>query len=133
MLVHSRPLRWLARPLLPKGWTAGSFLTADEVDIQRIMLETLGTRLAAVSIFSFLCKSLFSSVSYFAQNQLSRFEQSESIIFLVSVLLVQAVPSLATLLLLDRYHFSRSGEGGGTLLQSLLTNNGMVTGGVSDC
>ena len=125
MLVHSRFLRWLARPLLPKGWAAGSFQTAGDVDAQRIALETLGNRLAALSIFSFLCKCISSALLYFA-----RFEQSEAVIYLTTVLLVQAVPSLATLLLLYRYHFG-SGDNG-ALMQSLLTIKGAVTEGLSD-
>ena len=140
MLVHSRFLRWLARPLLPKGWTAGSFQTAGDVDAQRIALQTLGNRLAALSIFSFLCKCVSSALVYFAQKQISRFEQSEAVIFLTTVLSVQAVPSLATLLLLYRYHFGpgSGGRGNGSLMQSLLTNNGaaassgVATEGLSD-
>ena len=93
MLVQSRFLRWLARPLLPKGWAAGSFQTAGDVNAQRIALQTLGNRLAALSIFSFLCKCISSALLYFAQNQISRFEQSEAVIYLTTVLLVQAVPS----------------------------------------
>ena len=142
MLVHSRFLRWLARPLLPKGWTAGSFQTAGDVDAQCIALQTLGNRLAALSIFSFMCKCVSSALVYFAQNQISRFEQSEAVIYLTTVLLVQAVPSLATLLLLRRYHFGSGGNGRdrGALMQSLLTHetsngvaasSGEVTEGLS--
>ena len=140
MLVHSRFLRWLARPLLPKGWAAGSFQTVGDVDAQRIALQTLGNRLAALSIFSFLCKCISSALLYFAQNQISRFEQSEAVIYLTTVLLVQAVPSLATLLLLRRYHFGSGGNGrdNGALMQTLLTSNGKTasngaaTEGLSD-
>jgi hypothetical protein len=135
MLVHSRFLRWLARPLLPKGWAAGSFQTAGDVDAQRIALQTLGNRLAALSIFSFLCKCISSALLYF-----TRFEQSEAVIYLTTLLSVQAVPSLATLLLLHRYHFGSSDNGldTGALMQSLLTSdcktasNGAATEGLSD-
>ena len=125
MLVHSRFLRWLARPLLPKGWAAGSFQTAGDVDSQRIALQTLGNRLAALSIFSFMCKCVSSALVFFAQNQISRFEQSEAVIYLTTVLSVQAVPSLVTLVLLHRYHFGPGGggRGNGSLMQSLLTIN----------
>ena len=128
MLVHSRFLRWLARPLLPKGWAAGSFQTAGDVDAQRIALQTLGNRLAALSIFSFMCKCVSSALVFFAEKQISRFEQSEAVIFLTTVLSVQAVPSLATLLLLYRYHFGPGGNGRdhGALMQSLLTSNGVA-------
>ncbi len=63
MLVHSPLLRWLARPLFLKGWTAGSFKTSGEVDAQRVALQTLGTRLAVLSITSSLCKSASAATS----------------------------------------------------------------------
>ncbi len=45
------------------------------------------------------------------------------------MLSVQAVPSLVTLLLLDRFHFG----GGGSLMQSLLTRDGTTGAGASEC
>jgi hypothetical protein len=117
MLVHSELLRWLARPLLPKGWTAGRFQTAGEVDAQRLALQTLGTRLAVLSIASFLCKCVSAATEYFGRGQL---EQSEPIIYLVTVLSVQALPSCVTLLLLQRYFFGGSSGGHVSLMQSLL-------------
>jgi hypothetical protein len=129
MLVHSNVLRRLARPLLPDGWSAGSFQTAGEVDTQRRALETLGARLAGLSIASFLCKCISSATVFFAGRQV---EQSASVVFLVTVLSVQAVPSLVTLLLLDRFHFG-GGGGGGSLMQSLLTRDGTAGAGASEC
>ena len=130
MLVHSKVLRRLARPLLPDGWSAGSFQTAGEVDTQRRALETLGARLAGLSIASFLCKCISSATVFFAGRQV---EQSASVVFLVTVLSVQAVPSLVTLLLLDRFHFGGGGGGGGSLMQSLLTRDGTAGAGASEC
>ena len=124
MLVHSPFLRWLARPLLPKGWTASGFKTSGEVDAQRVALRTLGTRLAVVSIISFLCKSASVAASYFARDQIAASAQLESVIFLATTFAVQAVPSAVTLLLLSRFHFSRGGSGG-ALMQSLLTREGV--------
>ena len=129
MLVHSELLRWLARPLLPKGWVAGSFQTAGEVDAQRVALQTLGTRLAVLSIVSFLCKCVSSATVYFGRDL---GEQSEAVIFLVTVLTVQAVPSSVTLLLLHAYHFGGSNGGHGSLMQSLLTRDGAATAAVSE-
>lgn len=129
MLVQSSLLRWLARPLLPRGWTPGSFQTTGEVDAQRIALRKLGTRLAVLSIFSFLCKAVSVATSYFAGEEIARSEQSESVIFLVTILSVEAVPSLVTLLLLDRFHFGRSkglAASQGALMQSLLTRQSSV-------
>ena len=125
MLVHAPFLRWLARPLLPKGWTASGFKTSGEVDAQRVALRTLGTRLAVVSIISFLCKSASVAASYFARDQIAASAQLESVIFLATTFAVQAVPSAMTLLLLSRFHFSRGGGGGGALMQSLLTREGV--------
>jgi hypothetical protein len=124
MLVHAPFLRWLARPLLPKGWTASGFKTSGEVDAQRVALRTLGTRLAVVSIISFLCKSASVAASYFARDQIAASAQLESVIFLATTFAVQAVPSAVTLLLLSRFHFS-GGGGGGALMQSLLTREGV--------
>ena len=132
MLVHSPFLRWLARPLLPEGWTASGFKTAGEVDAQRVALCTLGTRLAVVSILSFLCKSASVATSYFARDVIADSAQLESIIFLATALAVQAVPSAVTLLLLGRFHFSRGSEGSGALMQSLLTRDGVSVAMASD-
>jgi hypothetical protein len=132
MLVHSEFLRWLARPLLPKGWAAGSFKTAGEVDAQRVALQKLGTRLAVLSIASFLCKCASSAASYFAAEAIAQSEESESIIFLVTILSVQAVPSLVTLLLLHQFYFDRSGSGRGTLMQSLLKREISLIAGVQE-
>jgi len=130
MLVHSAFLRWLARPLLPKGWAAGSFQTAGQVDAQRVALQKLGTRLAALSIASFLCKCASSAAAYFGRG---RIEQSESVVFLVTVLTVQAVPCSLTLLLLHRYHFGGGSSGGhGSIMQSLLPHDGAAAGKVSE-
>ena len=128
MLVHSALLRWLARPLLPKGWAAGSFQTAGQVEAQRVALQKLGTRLAALSIASFLCKCASSAAVYFGRG---RMEQSESVVYLVTVLTVQAVPCSLTLVLLHRYHFGGSSSGHGSIMQSLLPHDGASTAGVS--
>jgi hypothetical protein len=123
MLVHSPLLRWLARPLLPKGWTAGSFNTSGEVDAQRVALQTLGTRLAVLSIISFLCKSASAATSYFTRDDTND-PELQSILFLLTTLAVQAVPSAVTLLLLWRYFLGRGSDGSASLMQSLLTHGG---------
>jgi hypothetical protein len=121
MLVHSKTLRWLARPLLPKGWTAGGFKTSGDVEAQRVSLETLGNRLAGLGIFSFMCKCVSSATSYFARDVFAPASGNfEAIMFLATALTVQAIPSAMTLLLLSRFHFSGGGERRGTLMQSLL-------------
>ena len=125
MLVHSPLLRWLARPLLPKGWTAGSFKTSGEVDAQRVALQTLGTRLAVLSIISFLCKSASAATSYFTRDDTND-PELQSILFLLTTLAVQAVPSAVTLLLLSRLSLSHSS---GALTPLLLTRDGEPAAG----
>jgi hypothetical protein len=117
MLVHSKMLRWLARPLLPKEWTAGGFKTSGDAEAQRVSLQTLGNRLAGLGIFSFLCKCMSSATSYFAPAS----GNFEAIMFLITTLTVQAIPSAMTLLLLSRFHFGGGGKSRGTLMQSLLS------------
>ena len=121
MLVHSKMLRWLARPLLPKGWTAGGFKTSGAVEAQRASLQTLGNGLSVLGIFSFLCKSVSSATLYFARDLFSTSGNFEAIMFLATTLTVQAIPSAMTLLLLSRFHFSDGGDSRGTLMQSLLS------------
>jgi hypothetical protein len=101
------------------------------VDVQRQALETLGTRLAVLSIVSFLCKSASAATLYFFRNDIDNFEGVESIIFLVTVLSVQGLPSLITLLLLHRFHFGGGSNGQASLMQSLLTHQGTLTVGHS--
>jgi hypothetical protein len=131
MMVLSPFLRWLARPLLPKGWTGSSFKTAGEVDAQRVALQTLGTRLANLSILSFLCKSASVATSFFASDQIAGSAQLESIVFLLTMLAVQAVPSALTLLLLSRFHFSSGRNSSGALMQTLLTHESAVSSSAS--
>jgi hypothetical protein len=121
MLVHSKMLRWLARPLLPKGWTAGGFKTSGDAEAQRVSLQTLGNRLAGLGIFSFLCKCVSSATLYFARDIATASGNFEAITFLATTLTVQAIPSVVTLMLLSRFHFSGGGGGSnGTIMQSLL-------------
>ncbi len=121
MLVHSKMLRSLARPLLPKGWTAGGFKTSGNAEAQRLSLQTLGNRLAGLGIFSFLCKCMSSATSYFARDIATASGNFEAITFLATTLTVQAIPSVVTLMLLSRFHFSGGGGSNGTIMQSLLS------------
>jgi hypothetical protein len=132
MLVHSPFLRLLARPLLPTGWTASCFKTSGDVDVQRVALRTLGMRLAVLSIFSFLCKSASVAIFYFARDLIAESAQLESIIFLATTLVVQALPSAMTLLLLGRFHLNGGRDGSGALMQSLLTREGVSVAQSSD-
>jgi hypothetical protein len=115
MFAHSKFLRRLARPLFPSGWTASSFETSGELDAQRQVLDTLDFRLTALGIVGTMCKFILVTASHFARES-----TSQSIIYLVNVLLVEAFPSLVTLLLLYRFHFCESGSSRGALNQLLM-------------
>lgn len=132
MLVHSKLLRWLAQPLLPKGWSGGGFKTSGRVEQQRASLQALGNHLASLSVFSFLCKCLSSATSYFASDLFSTSGNFEALMYLATTLTVQAVPSALTLLLISRFHFSGAVESSGTPMQSLLTHEHVSVAASSD-
>ena len=91
--------------------------------MQRVALQTLGTRLSVLSIVSFLCKSASAATAYFTRDNTND-PELQSILFLLTTLAVQAVPSAVTLLLLWRYFLGRVSDGSGSLMQSLLTHGG---------
>ncbi len=62
-----------------------------------------------------------SATSYFALES----GNFDAIIFLMTALTVQAIPSAMTLLLLSRFHFGGGGEKKGALMQSLLSREGV--------
>jgi hypothetical protein len=135
MLVHSKLLRWLARPLLPKGWTAGGLKTSGEVEARRASLHMLGDRLATLGFCSFLCKCVSSATLYLARESelYSTSGNFEAIVFLATTLTVQAIPAALTLLFLGRFHLSRGACGSGVLLQSLLPHDDVSVAVPSDC
>ncbi len=130
MLAHSKLLRWLARPMLPKGWTPGGFKTSGGVETQRALLQTLSNRLAGIGVFSFLCQCVSASISHFAHDLYATSGNFEAIMFLATTLMVQVVPSALTLFFLGGFCFHRSGEG--TLMQTLLTHNDVSVALFSD-
>ncbi len=124
MLVHSHILRSLARPLLPKHWKAGNFKTQGEMDVRRVALQTLGTRLTVLSVFSFACKSASVAAAYFAKTDFAESAQLEPVVFLATIIAVQVVPSFCTLLLLGKFALNMSNTGSSALMQSLISVEG---------
>lgn len=112
MLVHSKVLRWLARPLLPTGWNPNDFKTSGAIDVQRVRLETLGSRMFRLKIFSFVCKIVSVATLSYARDTIS--PSHHSIIYTMTVLTVQAVPNALTLLLFYQHLVSRNGQSGTT-------------------
>jgi hypothetical protein len=112
MLVHSKILRWLARPLLPTGWNPHDFKTTDAIDVQRVRLEILGSRMFRLKIFSFVCKIVSVVTLFYARDAIS--PSRHSIIYTVTVLTVQAVPNALALLLFYQHLVSRNGQSGTT-------------------
>ena len=129
MLVHSKALRWVSRPLLPAAWTPGDFKTSDEIEEQRVKLELLANRIFRMQVFSFVCKIVSVVSLRFAQS----IDASErSIIFSFTVLTVQAVPNACTLLLLCRYFFNRGGTRAGNAT-SMNAKNAHAEESAEDC
>ncbi len=85
-----------------------------------------------LSIVSFLRKCA-SVATCFARVDNDKFDGAQPIIFLVTVLPVQGLPSLNMLLLLYRFHFGGGSNGQPALMQSLLTQQGALTIGHPDC
>jgi hypothetical protein len=107
MLVHSNALRWVSRPLLPVGWTPGDFKTSGLIEEQRVKLELLASRIFWMQTFSFLCKIVSVATLRWAPNiDASR----RSVIYSLTVLTVQVVPTALTMLLFSRYFFSRGSD-----------------------
>ena len=113
MLVHSKVLRWLARPLIPTGWIPGNFKTSGAIDVQRVRLEILGSRMFRLKIVSFVCKIVSVATLFFSAGDTIG-PSERSIIFAMTLLTVQAVPIALTLLLFYRHLFSRDGQSGTT-------------------
>ncbi len=106
MLVHSKALWWVSRPLLPAAWTPGEFKTSDAIEEQRVKLELLANRIFRMQVFSFVCKTVsVASLLYAPDIDATQ----RSIIFSFTVLTVQALPNALTLLLLSRYFFNCGG------------------------
>ncbi len=87
--------------------------------MQRASLQRLGNRLTALSVFSFMCKSISSATAYFARESYATSDNFEAVILLITTLTVQAVPSALTLLLLSRHHLSNGSDSGATPMLSL--------------
>jgi hypothetical protein len=85
--------------LIPSGWKPSSFKTIGDLEQWRTSLRALGVKLAIVSIFSFSCKSLLVSLQFF--NVVSAGSATS---VSLSTILVEAIPSTLTVILLFRYH-----------------------------
>lgn len=110
MMVHSKVLRQLARPMLPRGWTPGDFKTVGVLDAQRVKLETLGNRMFRLKILSFACKIVSVITLNYTRDILRIDATQHSVMFSVTVLAVQVVPVSGTLLLFYRHIFGRDEE-----------------------
>jgi hypothetical protein len=104
MLVHSKFLRWLSRPVVPNVWTPGDFKTSGMIDAQRVKLELFTQRTFLLHLFSFLVKSVSVAILFFSNDN---DPTVRSVIFIMTVFFVQGVPNAATLLLLNRHFFNR--------------------------
>ncbi len=119
MLINSTILRLLLRPyasrtdhvfdmsltrcfrFIPPSWRPSQFTTTGDLELWRTSLRALGIKLAVISVCSFTCKALLVALAYFDFVQ-----DGSSLGLSLSSLLVEALPSLLTIILLIRYHSS---------------------------
>jgi len=134
MLISNSFLRWMLRPcaatlaaaarcrvssetfrFMPPSWRPSPFQTCGQLEQWRTSLLSLGIKLAAVSICSFACKALLVALQFCRVLR-----DGGSVDFSLSTILVEALPSLLTIMLLTRYHTASatlaSGVGLGTFL-----------------
>ena len=95
---------------IPPSWRPSPYKTSGDVELWRTCLRALGIKLAVISVCSFACKAVLVALDFF--DVLSG---GSSVFLSLSTLLVEALPSLLTILLLIRYHsgsiVAASGQG----------------------
>ncbi len=119
ILISNKWLRWLMSPFvhacatpmlpaehltrhirfIPPSWQPLAYQTMGELELWRSSLRALGSELAVISVCSFACKPVLVSLSYFGI-----LPDGSSLYLSLSTLLVEALPTLLTIVLLTRYH-----------------------------
>jgi hypothetical protein len=84
---------------IPPSWRPSPYKTSGDVELWRTCLRALGIKLAVVSVCSFACKAVLVALDFFGI-----LSGGSSVFLSLSTLLVEAVPSLLTIILLIRYH-----------------------------
>ena len=84
---------------IPPSWQPSQYQTTGDLELWRGSLRQLGTELAVISVCSFACKAVLVSLSYF-----DKLQEGSSLYLSLSTLLVEALPTLITIVLLTRYH-----------------------------
>jgi hypothetical protein len=121
ILISNKWLRWLMSPFvhacatpmlpaehltrhirfIPPSWQPSAYQTMGELELWRSSLRTLGSELAVISVCSFACKPVLVFLSYFGI-----LPDGSGLYLSLSTLLVEALPTLLTIVLLTRYHRS---------------------------
>jgi len=101
---------------IPPSWRPCPFQTSGDLEQWRNCLRALGIKLAVISVCSFACKAVLVALKFFDVVA------DGSVYLGTSTLLVEALPSLLTIVLLVRYHSGSIGAAqGGDIGVSLLT------------
>ena len=101
---------------IPPSWRPSPFQTSGDLEQWRTSLRALGIKLAVISVCSFACKALLVALKFFGAIP------DGSAYLSTSTLLVEALPSLLTIVLLVRYHSGSIGAAQGSGIGvSLLT------------
>jgi hypothetical protein len=102
LVLGSRVLWWLLKPFIQKSWRPDEAKTSDELKAWRQVLRRLGLKLAVTSISSFVLKAvleLMDVLGVFAGGKYS-------LMFALSTICAEGVPSLLSLIFLLQYHLA---------------------------
>ncbi len=102
---------------IPPSWRPSPYNTSGDLEQWRTSLRALGIKLAVVSVCCFASKAALVALQFF--NVVS---DGSSLYLSLSTLIVEALPSMLTIILLTRYHSGSLGAArGSTLSMTLLT------------
>jgi hypothetical protein len=84
---------------IPADWRPSAFSTTGDMELWRIALSRLGTKLSVVSVFSFAGKAVLAALVYFGVLR-----DGDARFFALNTLSVEAAPTLLTIAFLAVYH-----------------------------
>ena len=97
------------------SWRPSAYKTDGDMEQWCTSLRALGIKLAVVSTCSFSCKALLVALSFFHTVY-----EGSALFLSLSTLLVEALPTTLTIILLTRYHSSNLGAARGSSLGTTL-------------
>ncbi len=108
---------------IPPSWRPSPYKTQGDLEQWRTCLRALGIKLAVISVCSFASKAVLVALQLFGVVS-----DGGSLYLSMSTLLVEALPSILTIVLLTRYHRGSLGASSGSALGvTLLTKEAEPT------